>query len=83
MNKRDRGGEEARRTIHADLPLVFEITLVGDHDDRESVLIFDTKDLLVESADFLERVSRGNGVHEQETFARAHVLFPHRTASCF
>ena len=43
-----------RRTIHADLTFVFEITLVGYDDDREGVLVLDAKDLLVECADFLE-----------------------------
>jgi len=31
----------------------------------------------MESANFLKRVPRGNGVHEQEALACAHVLLPH------
>jgi len=46
-----------RRTVHADLPLVLEITLVGDDDDGEGVLVFYAEDLLVEGADLLKGVA--------------------------
>ena len=35
----------------------------------------------MERADFLERVPGGDGVDEQESFACAHVLFPHGAVS--
>jgi len=44
-------------TVHANLSLVFEVTFVGYDDDGEGVLVFDTEDLLVERAYFLERVA--------------------------
>lgn len=43
-----------RLTIHSDLTFVLKVAFVGDDDDWEGVLVLDTKDLLVESADFLE-----------------------------
>lgn len=44
-------------TIHAHLTLVFKITFVGNNNNGEGVLVFDTQNLLMESADFLKRVS--------------------------
>jgi hypothetical protein len=69
------GGD--RRTLSLDLPLVLEITLVGDDEDGEVILVLDTKDLLMELGDFLEGVARGDGVDEEEAFAGAHVLLTH------
>jgi hypothetical protein len=66
-----------KRTVHADLPLVFEITFVCNDDDRERVLVFYSEDLLMERAYFLEGVARGEGVDKEEAFACAHVLFTH------
>ena len=44
-------------TVHAHLAFVLEITLVRNNDDRELIHVLHTQDLLVEGADFLERVS--------------------------
>ena len=66
-----------RHTVHANLTLVFEIALVRYDDDREGVLVLDAKNLLVKSADLLERVARCDGVDEEEAFACAHILFAH------
>jgi hypothetical protein len=49
-----------RRTIHADLTLKLEITLVGYDDNGEGVLILDAQNLLVERADFLKGIPRGD-----------------------
>ena len=67
------------RTVHPNLSLVFQITLVGDNDDRERILILHSQDLLVEGADFFERVAGCDRVHKEETLASAHVLLPHGT----
>jgi hypothetical protein len=40
-------------TVHADLTLILEITLVRDNDNREVVFVLDTENLLVEGLDFL------------------------------
>ena len=69
------------RTIHADLPFVFQVALIGDQDDRETILVFYPQDLLVERADFLKGISGGDGIYKQESLARAHVLFPHGPAN--
>ena len=44
------------RTIHADLSFVFEIAFVRDDNDRERILVFYSKDLLVECTDLLEGI---------------------------
>lgn len=67
------------RTVHANLALILQIALVCDNDDWERVLILDTENLLMESADFLKGVTRGDGVHEKETLPCPHVLFSHST----
>lgn len=72
-----------RRTVHANLALIFKIALVGDDDDREGVLVFHSQDLLVELANFLERVPGSYGVHKQETLSCPHVLLTHRPVSTF
>ena len=69
----------ARRTVHPNLSLVFQVTLVGDDDDGERILILHSQNLLVEGADFLKRIARCNRVHKEETLAGAHVLLPHGT----
>ena len=68
-----------KHTVHANLPFVFKIAFVCDDNDGEGVLVFDSEDLLVEGAYFFEGVAGSNGVHEQEAFTGAHVLFAHRT----
>ena len=68
------------RTIHPDLTLVLQVALVGNEDDREAILVLHPQDLLVECADFLERIPGGDGVDEQESLARTHVLLPHGPA---
>jgi len=65
--------------VHPNLTLIFEIALVGNNNDGEGVNVLDSEDLLVESADFLERVAGCDGVDEQEPFACAHVLLTHRS----
>ena len=70
-------GQLRIRTVHPNLALVFQVALIGDQDDRETVLVLDSQDLLVERANFFEGVPGGDRVDEQEPFARAHVLFPH------
>lgn len=67
------------RTVHADLALEFEVAFVCDDDDGERVLVLHAQNLLVERADFLERVPRGDRVDEQEPFAGPHVLLAHGT----
>jgi hypothetical protein len=58
--------------------LAFEITLVSNNDDWEIVLVLYTKNLLLELLNFFEALPRRDRVHEQESFAGAHVLFTHR-----
>ena len=62
------------------MPLVLQIALVSDDDDWERVLVLHTQNLLVESANFLERIAGSDGVDQEETLSRAHVLLTHRTA---
>ena len=61
------------------MPLVLQIALVSDDDNWERVLVLHTQNLLVESANFLERIAGSDGVDQEETLARAHVLFAHST----
>jgi len=68
---------EVAALIHSDLSLILKITLVGHDDDRKRILILDAKNLLVESANFLERIAGGDGVDEEKTFTGAHVLLAH------
>jgi len=63
--------------IHADLALILQVALVRYNDHREGVLVLYAQNLLVISADLLERVPRSDRVHKEEAFACAHVLFPH------
>ena len=67
----------SKLTVHSDLTLVLEIALVSDEDHREVILVLDSKDLLMELVDFLERFPSGYRVHEDEAFSSAHVLFAH------
>jgi hypothetical protein len=67
----------ALHTVHANLALVLEIAFVSHNNNRERVLVLDSQDLLVENADFLERVSRRDRVDEEETLASSHILLPH------
>lgn len=55
-----------------------EIALVGNKDDREKVLVLDAQDLLVESRDLLERVTRCNRVNKQETFSAPSTRIEHK-----
>jgi hypothetical protein len=59
------------------LSLILKIALVSHDDDRERILVLDTKNLLMESANFLERITGGDGVNEEEAFTSAHVLLAH------
>ena len=71
----------SRHTIHANLPLKLKVALVGDDNDGERVLVLHAQDLLVERADFLKRVPRGDRVDEQKPFTGPHVLLSHGTVS--
>jgi len=66
-------------TVHADLALKFEVAFVCHDDDGERILVLHAQDLLVERADFLERVPRGDRVDEQKPFTGPHVLLAHGT----
>lgn len=65
------------RTLLGNHTLLFQITLVGDDDDGEVVLVLDAQDLLLEGHDFFEGLARRYGVDKQETLAGSHVLFAH------
>lgn len=60
-----------------DHTLLLQITLVGDDNDGEVILVLDAQDLLLEGHDFFEGLARCNGVDEQESLAGSHVLFSH------
>lgn len=45
---------ERTRTLFGDYTILFQITFVGDHDDREVVLVLDAQNLLLEGHDFFE-----------------------------
>ena len=68
-------------TVHANLTLVFEITFVPNEHHRKVVFVLDSKDLLMELVDFLEGLSSGDRVNEDEPFSGAHVLLAHRPIS--
>jgi hypothetical protein len=68
-----------QRTIHSYLTFIFQVTLVRNNDDWELVHIFDPQNLLVECADFLERVPGRDRVDQEEALASTHVLLAHRT----
>lgn len=63
--------------IHSNLSLILQIALVSHDDDRERILVLHTKNLLMESTNFLERIAGGDRVNQEEAFASAHVLLPH------
>lgn len=65
------------RTLLGDYALLLQITLVGNHNDGEVVLVLDAEDLLLEGHDLFEGLTRCYRVDEQEALAGAHVLFPH------
>ena len=66
-------------TVHANLTLVLEIAFVSNEHHRKVILVLDPEDLLMELVDFLERLSSGYRVNEDEPFSGAHVLFAHRS----
>ena len=53
-----------RHTVHSDLTLVLEVTLIGNQDGREAILVLYLQDLLVKRAYFFKRVPGGNRVDE-------------------
>ena len=59
------------------LAFALQIALVTHDNHGEVVLVLHPQDLLLESRDFLEALSRRDGVDEQEAFASAHVLLSH------
>lgn len=63
------------------MTFILKIALVRNNDDWELIHVLYSENLLIEGADFLERVAGSNGVDEQEALARAHVLLTHRTES--
>ena len=67
------------RTIEPHLPFIFKITLIGNNNNGEDVSILDSQDLLIEGADFLKRVPRGDRIYKKEAFSGPHVLFSHGT----
>lgn len=69
---------DAELTLCADLSLALQIALVADDNDRERVLVLDSKDLLLECDDLLEALPRCYTVDQQKTLARPHVLLAHR-----
>lgn len=68
---------EVTALIHANLSLILKITLVSHDNDRERILVLHAENLLMESANFLERIAGGDGVNEEESFTGAHVLLAH------
>lgn len=52
------------RTVHPDLALKLEVAFICDDDDGERILVLHAENLLVERADFLERVPRSDRVDE-------------------
>lgn len=70
-------GTYEKRTLLGDRTLLLQITLVGNDDDGEVILVLDAQDLLLEGHDFFEGLARRNGVDEQESLAGSHVLFSH------
>jgi len=63
--------------VHAHLALILQITFVGHYNDWEGVLVFNTEYLLMECADFLERISRCNRVDKQKALSCSHILLAH------
>jgi hypothetical protein len=59
------------------LSLVLQVTLVSNHNNWEIILVLHPEYLLMECDDLLKRLSRCDGVDEEEAFPCAHVLFPH------
>lgn len=77
----EKKGEELGRrkpTLLGDHTLLLQITLVGNDDDGEVILVLDAQDLLLEGHDFFEGLTRCDGVDKQEALAGTHVLFSHR-----
>jgi len=66
-------------TICVNLSPMFQVTLVRDDYNGKEVLVLDAEDLLVECADLLNRVVRGDRVDEEEAFTSAQVLLPQGT----
>jgi len=66
-------------TIHSNLPLIFQVAFVSRDNDGEGILVLDAENLLVKCGDFLERIARGDRVHQEEALSGAHVLLPHGT----
>lgn len=64
-------------TLLTNSPIHIKIALVSYHDHREVVLVFYSKNLLLESHDFDEARTARNRVNEQESFPGAHVLLAH------
>jgi len=69
--------QEERYTLLGNLSLILQITLITHHNDGEIVLILDPQNLLLERDNFLETLSAGNTIHQQESLTRYHVLLAH------
>jgi len=68
--------KQSGHTIYANHSLMFQVTLVRDDYNRKGVLVFDAEDLLMEGANFLNGVTRGDRVDEEEALSHADVLLP-------
>lgn len=65
-------------TLLRNLPLTLQIALVTHHNNRKIVLILNPQNLLLEGHDFLETLTAGDAVDQEESFTRSHVLLSHR-----
>jgi hypothetical protein len=61
--------EMGRRTVHAHLPFILQITFVRYDDDGERVFVLYAENLLVEVANCLEGTPRCDRIDEEETLS--------------
>ena len=47
-------------TVRPNLALALQVTFIGDQDNWATIFVLDSQDLLVERANFLERVPGGD-----------------------
>jgi hypothetical protein len=52
-----------------DLSVLFEVAFVGQNDDREALLVFDSQNLVIEALDRIEAQSRSDAVDNRESLA--------------
>jgi len=58
---------------------MFQVTLVRDDYNGQGVLFLDVEDTLVEATDFLNGLTRGDRVDEEEALTRTYVWLPQST----